>query len=347
VQVVVIGGAGYLGSVLCRALLARGHRVRVLDALLYGAASLEALLREPRFSLVAGDTRDPLALADAVGGAYAAVHLGELVGDPACAANEALAHHINGDGTRRVIAAARRAGLGRLVFASSCSVYGGQAAGLVDESAVPAPCSLQAKLKHAAERALLEEHEGSVAPVVLRLASLFGLSPRPRFDLTVNQLAARAALGRRVDLLGGSVRRPFLHVRDAARAIAAVVEAPSDRVGGRIFNLGSDAGLASAIELGEIIARVVPEARRVRRECAADTNGARVSFGRFARTFDFLPRYDLEDGVGEIVAAVRAGRVCDPTAPRFHNHDALAAPAVQRRLRHPGPAAEPEARAVS
>ncbi|MEN8160701.1 MAG: NAD-dependent epimerase/dehydratase family protein, partial [Myxococcota bacterium] len=191
-----------------------------------------------------------------------------------------------------------------------------------------------------AERALLEERAGGVVPVVLRLASLFGLSPRPRFDLTVNELAARAALGRRVDLLGGTARRPFLHVRDAARAIAAVVEAPTDRVSERIFNLGSDAGLASALELGEIIARVVPEARRVRRDCGVAANAPRISFARFSRAFGFLPRYDLHDGVGEIVAAVRTGRVCDPTAPRFHNHDALADPAVQRRLRRHGPAVE-------
>ncbi len=339
-EVLVIGGAGYLGAVLCRTLLARGHRVRVLDALLYGPEPLEALLREPQFSLLAGDTRDPCALTGAFDGVSVAVHLGELVGDPACVANEPLAHQINGGGTRRVIAAARRAGVARLVFASSCSVYGGVAGGVVDEDSPPVPLSLQAKLKRAGERALLEAGAGPMEPVVLRLATLFGLSPRPRFDLLVNQLAARAALGQRVDLFGGAARQPFLHVRDAARAVAAVVEAPGRRVAARVFNVGHDAQLASAVELGDAIARVAPEVRRVPRDCAAGAEGARVSFARFQRAFGFLPRYDLEDGVSEIVAALRAGRIPDPTAPRFHNHDALADPAVQQRLRHGGPAFE-------
>jgi nucleoside-diphosphate-sugar epimerase len=340
VEVLVIGGAGFLGSVLCRALLARGHRVRVLDALLYGPEPLETLLREPRFSLVAGDTRDACALAEAFDGVSMAVHLGELVGDPACAANETLAHQINGGGTRRMIMAARRAGLRRLIFASSCSVYGSGPGPVIDEDTAPAPLSLQAKLKWMAERALLEESGSRIEPVVLRMASLFGLSPRPRFDLLINQLAARAALRKRVDLFGGAAARPYLHVRDAARAIGAVIEAASEHVSGRVFNLGSDAQRASAGELGEAIRRSVPDVRCVRRDCVISASAVRISFARFQRQFGFLPRYDIEDGVSEIVAALRAGRIGDPTAPRFHNHDALADPAVQRRLHQCGPAFE-------
>lgn len=335
-EVLVVGGAGYLGSVLCRALLARGHRVRVLDALLYGAESLEALLSEPRFSLVAGDTRDPCALSEALGGVSVAVHLGELVGDPACVANETLAHQINGGGTRRLITAARRSGLRRLIFASSCSVYGNTRAERIDEDTPPAPLSLQAKLKASSEHALLEESGGRIEPVVLRLASLFGLSPRPRFDLPINQVAARAALGQRVDLFGGATERPYLQVRDAARAVGAVVEAAAGHVAGKVFNLGSDAQQASAADLGDAILRVAPEARRVRRDCPTPSHAGRISFSRFQRQFSFLPRYDLEEGLGEIVVALRAGRIGDPSAPRFHNHDALADPAVQRRLHHCG-----------
>jgi nucleoside-diphosphate-sugar epimerase len=342
VEVLVIGGAGFLGSVLCRALLARGHRVRDLDALHNRPEPLEALHREPRFGLVAGDTRDSSALSEALDGVAMAVHLGELVGDPACVAYETLAHQINGGGTRRMITAARRAGLRRLVFASSCSVYGSGLRDVIDEDTPPAPLSLQAKLKWMAERALFDESGGRIEPVVLRLASLYGLSPRPRFDLLVNQVAARVALGKRVDLFGGAAERPYLHVRDAARAIAAVVEAAGEHVAGRVFNLGSDTQLASAGELGEAILRVVPEVRRVRRDCGASAFTARISFARFQRQFGFLPRYDLEDGLGEIVAALRAGRIADPTLPRFHNHDALADPAVQRRLHHAGPRFERE-----
>lgn len=333
-HVLVIGGAGFLGSVLCRELLERGQRVRVLDALLYGAAPLERLLPQPGFSLVAGDTRDPRALAEALEGATALVHLGELAGDPACAANEALARQINGAATRRVIAAAAGSGVRRFVYASSCSVYGA-AAGVVDEDSPPNPLSPQARFKLAAEAALLARGGPGFEPVVLRLASLFGLSPRPRFDLLVNQLAARAASGRRVDVFGGSQWRPFLHVRDAARAIACVLAAPRASVAGRVWNVGADAQNHTLQSVAETIKRVVPEARLVPRDLSPDLRSHRVSFARLACALGFRPARDLASGISEIVGALRGGQLGDFAAPRFHNQEALADPAVQLRLRRP------------
>lgn len=339
-QVLVIGGAGFLGSLLCRELLERGHRVRVLDALLYGAAPLESLLLQPGFSLVAGDTRDPRALAEALEGATLLVHLGELVGDPACAANEALARQINGAATRRVIEAAAGSGVRRFVYTSSCSVYGA-AAGVVDEDSPPNPLSPQARFKLAGEAALLARGGPGFEPVVLRLASLFGLSPRPRFDLLVNQLAARAASGRRVDVFGGGQWRPFLHVRDAARAIACVLEAPRGSVAGQVWNVGGDAQNHTLQSVADAIAGVVPETRLVRRDLTPDLRSYRVSFARIAGTLGFRPTRDLASGVAEIVAAIRSGQLGDFAAPRFHNQEALADPAVQLRLRRPFGAEEP------
>jgi nucleoside-diphosphate-sugar epimerase len=333
-HVLVIGGAGFLGSVLCRELLARGHRVRVLDALLYGAAPLEELLAQPGFSLVAGDTRDPRALAEALEGATAGAHLGELVGDPACAANEALARQINGAATRRVIEAAAGSGLRRFVYTSSCSVYGA-AAGVVDEDSPPNPLSPQARFKLAGEAALLACGGPGFEPVVLRLASLFGLSPRPRFDLLVNQLAARAASGRRVDVFGGGQWRPFVHVRDAARALVAALEAPRAIVSGRVFNVGGDAQNHTLQAVAEAIARVVPEVRLVRRDLTPDLRSYRVSFARIADALGFQPAHDLASGVSELVAAIHSGEIGDFEAPRYQNQEALADPAVQLRLRRP------------
>jgi nucleoside-diphosphate-sugar epimerase len=330
--VLVIGGAGYLGSALCRELLDRGHRVRALDALLYGAAPLEALLTHPRFALVAGDTRDARALSDAFEGATAVAHLGELAGDPACAANEALARQINGAATRRVIELASGLGVGRFVYASSCSVYG-DAGGVVDERTPPNPLSPYARFKLAAEAALLERARNGFEPVVLRLASVFGLSARPRFDLVVNQLAARAAAGRRVDVFGGGQWRPFLHVRDASCALASALEAPRATVAGRVVNVGAFNQTLRGV--AEAIARVVPEVRLVPREATPDPRCYRVSFAHMGDALDFRPSRDLASGVCEIVAAIRGGQIGDYTAPCFHNQEALADPAVQLRLRRP------------
>jgi nucleoside-diphosphate-sugar epimerase len=177
--------------------------------------------------------------------------------------------------------------------------------------------------------------------VVLRLASLFGLSPRPRFDLLVNQLAARAASGRRVDVFGGGQWRPFVHVRDAARAIACVLEAPCALVAGRVWNVGADAQNHTLANVAEVIARLVPEARLVPREPAPDPRSHRVSFARIGAALGFRPAHDLAGGIAEIVAALQSGGLGDFAAARFHNQEALADPAVQRRLRRPPGAGEP------
>ena len=245
-----------------------------------------------------------------------------------------------------MIEAGAASGVRRFVYTSSCSVYGA-AAGVVDEASPTNPLSPHARFKLAAEDALLARGGPGFEPVVLRLASLFGLSPRPRFDLLVNQLAARAASGRRVDVLGGGQWRPFVHVRDVARAIAAVLEAPPASVAGRVFNVGADKQNHTLQSVGEAIVRVVPEARLVQRDLTPDLRSYRVSFARLGAALGFRPSRDLDAGVREIVAAVRSGQLGDFTAPCFHNQEALADPAVQLRLRRPLGPTEPLARELA
>ena len=224
-HVLVVGGAGYIGSILTRRLLGDGHRVRVLDALLYGGDAVAPLLANPDFELRLGDTRDPAAVDSALDGIDVVVHLGGLVGDPACGLDAVVTREINGEGTLRLASAAAERGIRRFVYPSSCSVYGASD-DVVDEESEPKPVSLYAELKMEAERALLAMDRTNFEPVILRLATVFGLS-RPRFDLVVNLLSAQAAMEGSIVVQGGRQWRPFVHVSDVADVLAACVTAPS------------------------------------------------------------------------------------------------------------------------
>ncbi len=310
----MVGGAGYIGSVLARRLLAGGYTVRVLDSLVFGSESLHDLRAHPRFRLVAGDLRHPALVADALCGAAAVVHLAAIVGDPACAVDETAALEINLSGTRLLAEAARAAGVSRFVFASTCSVYGA-ASDLVDEFCPPHPLSLYAATKLEAERRLLASRSRTFHPVVLRLATAFGWSWRPRFDLVVNLLAARAAAERRIQIFNGAQWRPFVHVRDIARAVLLALEAPDAWVSGEVFNVGSTSLNLTLKELAAQIIRLQPDLH-VEYTPAPDARDYRVSFEKIRR-LGFRRRWNLTAGIREVRRAVTGG--FDWRNPRYHN----------------------------
>ena len=287
-HVLVVGGAGYIGSILTRRLLGDGHRVRVLDALLYGGDAVAPLLADPAFELRLGDTRDPAAVDSALDGIDVVVHLGELVGDPACGLDAVVTREINGEGTLRLASAASERGIRRFVYPSSCSVYGASD-DVVDEESEPKPVSLYAELKMEAERALLAMDRTNFEPVILRLATVFGLSPRPRFDLVVNLLAAQAVVEGSIIVQGGRQWRPFVHVGDAAEVLAACVTAPAEQVAGRIFNVGSDGENYTIGDIAELVREAVP-GTAVRYSKGDDRRNYRVAFTPWRRRSGSVPR---------------------------------------------------------
>jgi len=236
-KVLVIGGAGYIGSVLVRKLLRAGYQVRVLDQLLFGDASIRELFEHPRFELLRGDFRHVDAVIRAVKGMDAVVHLGAIVGDPACALDEQTTLQTNYAATALVADVCRGYGVSRFVFASTCSVYGANDK-IVDEGSVLNPVSLCAATKIDSERILLAARNETFHPTILRLATAFGWSPRPRFDLVVNLLTARAVLEKKVVIFNGEQWRPFVHVKDIARAFCLTLDADVAKVSGETFNVG-------------------------------------------------------------------------------------------------------------
>ena len=317
-RVLVVGGAGYLGSVLVPILLERGYKVRVLDRLLFGDEPLASVKNHERFELMVGDVRDIESVVAALRDCDAVIDLAALVGDPACAVNKQLSLEINRAATRMLIEVCKGYGISRFVFASTCSVYGASDY-LVDERTIPCPISVYAETKVASEELVLEAVTGSFHPVILRLGTLFGLSPRPRFDLVINLLTARAATCGKITIYNGQQWRPFLHVHDAARAFVTSLEASSKLVSGEIFNVGDYRLNLQLSAVSQKVAEVVC-ALEIDNVDNTDQRNYRVSFDKIHSYLEFSCEKTVEFGIREIFKVIQSHQIGDFTASRFNNH---------------------------
>jgi nucleoside-diphosphate-sugar epimerase len=335
----VIGGAGYVGSLVVERLLRQGFTVTVLDTLMFGDESLRDLADHPRFGLVHGDLRDIEAIVHTCAGADAVIHLGALVGDPACAVDEATTLAINRDATLTVARVSRALGVQRLIFASTCSVYGASDDILTEESVV-APISVYARSKAESEQLLMPMVGDRFHPTVLRFGTLYGNSRRKRFDLVVNLLAARAVIDGEITITGGDQWRPFVHVSDCADAVIRCLHAPHSVVSGRVFNVGSNAQNHQLRDIGDLIKAMVPGARVIFSESASAEANYRVSFDRIERELGFRPSLTLIDGIKEIQDAVRQGLITDYTDARYSNYLSLVTGRAQLDVVYPTVAAE-------
>jgi len=317
-RILVVGGAGYVGSALVPMLLERGYQVRVLDSLLFGKESLKPSEKHENFEFSQGDVRDIESVVHATKGCDAVIHLAAIVGDPACEENPELAAEINRAATRMLIDVGRGHGIQRFLLASTCSVYGASDF-LMDEYAQVAPISLYARTKIDSEQILLEAKSADFHPTILRLSTLFGLSPRPRFDLVVNLLTARAVRSGKITIFNGEQWRPFMHVYDAARAFVACLEANNlDMVSGEIYNAGSYGMNHRLSEVAEYISSIIPTVE-VERVENADRRNYRVSFDKIHTRLGFSCERTLEQGIREMAEMVRRSPVEDFSGEMFNN----------------------------
>lgn len=317
-NVLVIGGAGYIGSALLPKLLEKGYRVRVLDLLLYGTEPIQPWLDHPHLEVMQADFRQVDKVVEAMRGIDAVIHLGGLVGDPACALDEELTIEVNLMATRMIAEVAKGSGVGHFIFASTCSVYGASEQPL-DERSELTPVSLYARSKIASEKVLLKMSDERFAPVILRFGTIYGLSGRTRFDLVINLLTAKAIVDHEITIFGGDQWRPFIHVDDAARAIARVLEAPRPLVKNQIFNVGSNEQNYKILQVGELIRTQVPEAQILQKGEDVDKRNYWVNFNKISRTLDFHPEWTVEAGIEQVIEAIRSGRVHDYTDARYSN----------------------------
>ena len=317
-RVLVIGGAGFVGSALLPQLLGAGYRVRLFDLLLFGEEPIASWLDDPNLEIVRADFRHVHKLVGAMADVDAVIHLGGIVGDPACALDEEITTEINLVSTRVIAELAKGNGIQRFVFASTCSVYG-SSQGVLDERSALRPVSLYARSKIASERVLRSLSDHTFQPTVLRFGTIYGLSGRQRFDLVVNLLAAKAVVEKRITVYGGKQWRPFLHVEDAARAIFLVLRRPLSVVGGEVFNVGSNDQNHTIDEVAEVVHRVVPDAEIVNMGEDTDPRNYRVDFSKIRSHVKYSPRWTLEDGVRQVVETIRCGEVQDYRDIRHNN----------------------------
>lgn len=322
-SVLITGGGGYIGSRVSAHLLAAGYRVRVFDSLLFGDSGIRSFLSHLNYEYVNGDIRKVTEVSAAMQGMDAVIHLAAIVGEPACDKNPALAREVNAYGSSVVMEQAIAAGVKRFVFASTCSNYGRMEMkdGWVDETSRLDPISLYATTKVGFELELLRAQKDLFVPVILRFATVYGLSNRPRFDLTVNEFAATLASGQKLEVYGEQFWRPYCHVDDIAIACTLVVEVDDSLVRGEAFNVGTSSENYQKGTLVELVLRQLPDAKHLVRFVERDTDPRdyRVNCDKIKRTLGFNAQKTVTDGMKEIIATIKEGTIADFTTPEYRN----------------------------
>ncbi|MEM9187989.1 MAG: NAD-dependent epimerase/dehydratase family protein [Myxococcota bacterium] len=308
-KILVTGGGGYIGLPLARRLRARNHQVILFDRFYFGRDLLGDLASDDQVEVVRGDIREiPAGIFQ---GVECVIDLAGLSNDPSADLDPALTKGINFDGAIRTAKLAKEAGVSRLIYSSSCSVYG-QGEGILTEESPRVPVSLYAKMKVRAEDDLLAMRDDNFVVSALRNATLYGLAPRMRFDLVVNIMTLYAYQRNKIFVLGGGKQwRPLVHVEDVARAFQLVLDADAKKIQGEVFNVGSDEQNYQVATIARLVARDVPDTAVEQVPDDPDKRSYRVSFSKIQRVLGFEVEYGVSDGVKEVHSALIEGRVRD------------------------------------
>jgi nucleoside-diphosphate-sugar epimerase len=321
-NVLVTGGAGYIGSVLVRILLNKGYHVRAFDSLKFGGDALYDVAQHPEFEFMKGDVRNDKDIDRALVGMDYVAHLAAIVGDPACSKFPEEANEVNWSGAVNLFEKAEKAGLERFVFASTCSNYGKMADpnSFVDENSELRPVSLYAELKVKFENYLLNERkDAKICATALRFSTVYGFSPRIRFDLTVNEFTRNVCITGQQEIWGPQFSRPYCHVDDLARAVVLALEAPVEKVKAKVFNVGDTKENYSKRMLMEEIQKQIPDAKAIYVEKSEDPRDYRVNCDKIRDELGFTITKKVPDGVREIIKLMKSGIITDPHSEKFRN----------------------------
>lgn len=316
------GGAGYIGSTLVRLLLKEGYKVRVLDSFKWGEESIIGVCHDPDFDYINGDIRDIDTVSSALDGVNGVVHLAAIVGDPACNKEPELARETNLEASKILFEKAKTAGVGRFVFVSTCSNYGKMSDldGYVAEDSELKPVSLYAKLKVSAEKHVLDsKKKEGFEPVVLRFATAYGISPRMRFDLTVNEFVRELYAGKELLVFGENFWRPYCHIVDLSKACIQVLKAPPSFVDHQVFNVGDSAENYQKQMIVDEIRKVIPGASVKYVKKDEDPRDYKVDFTKIKDVLGFSVTRKVPDGITEIIDALSNNTFRDPYDNRYKN----------------------------
>jgi len=317
-NILVTGGAGFVGSVLIKELLLDGHSVRVLDNLMYTGRSIIPYCDANNFQFVYGDIRNKDLCQKIMGNIDAVVHLAAIVGDPAAKKSSKLTREVNVEGSQNIIELAQEKNVEKLIFASTCSNYGkSDVSTLADEETHLNPVSLYAKTKVEIEQHLIQNAQ-ELNWTILRFATVYGVSPRMRFDLTVNDFTMTMMTTGQLTVYGEQFWRPYIHLKDIARAIILIL-ANLDITQHEIFNAGDTSQNFQKIDIVRSIQKFIPSANIEFVHKDEDPRDYRVSFEKISEHLGYETLYKIEDGVSEIYHMIENSLIKNFDNPEYYN----------------------------
>lgn len=320
-EIFVTGGAGYVGCVLVPKLLAKGHKVRVYDLMLYGDYGLP---QHKNLTVIKGDIRDTPYFKKSITGCDTIIHLACISNDPSFELNEGLSKAINFDCFEPMVVATKEAGVKRFIYASTSSVYGVSESPDVTEDHPLVPLTDYNRYKGMTEPLLLKYKSPDFTCVVIRPATICGYSPRTRLDLSVNILTNHAVNKGTITVFGGSQKRPNIHIEDITDLYVSLLDTPAELIQGETFNAGFQN--QSLSELALIVKKVVedemPELGDIKIETTTsdDLRSYHVSSKKIADRLGFVPKHNIEDAVKGLCAAFKAGKLPNSMEdPKYYN----------------------------
>lgn len=323
-KLLLIGGGGYLGTVLAGRLLESGYEVRILDSFIYGKKPVQIFNGDKRIEIIEGDIRNIETVNKTMNGIDSVIHLAAVVGDPASAERPEQTVETNQLASLVLAQVCKMKGIERFIYASTCSVYG-VGKDVLDEDAPLNPVSLYAKTKISSEQGILEMLDNNFAPTIMRMSTLYGWSPRMRFDLVVNTMTMTAFTEKRINVFGGEQWRPLVHVRDAAESYIQVLKSDADKMRGKVFNVGSEEQNYKIKDVSNIIVdavRKIPD-KKVElnlEKTNTDARDYRVSFKRIQEELGFKVKHSIGEAAIEIYKKLDSGDIKDPKQKVYYNH---------------------------
>lgn len=319
-RILVTGGAGYLGSVLVPRLLEQGYLVTILDNFTFGEQPLKAIRNNPNLTIIRDDILNHENHVNLFKDIYGVVHLAGISNDPTSDLDPSLTVKLNYFATVSLARRAKTEGVKRFIFMSSCSVYGASGESWLDENSKTDPVTLYALTKLESEPILLNLNSSEFTVTILRLATLFGYSPRMRFDLAINVMAKRAIQGVELILNGdGEQYRPFLHVSDVSNAVAKILDFDAHKVSGKVYNVGNNKMNYKISDLAAEMVGYFPNIKLKRVPDNADARSYRVSFDKIKNELGIVPVKTVKDAVDELKEAVRSGALAELEDNRYYN----------------------------
>ena len=315
-NILVTGGAGYIGSVLTNKLVSSNYNVKILDSLIFGRDGISDLVSNNSVNLFVDDIRNKKIIPDVLKQVDCVIHLAAIVGDPLCSKIPKAARQINELATKHIINCCKKAGVQRFIFASTCSNYG-SSLGTVNENTPLESLSLYSETKVKSESYVLDSKEENFEPCILRFATAYGISPRMRFDLLVQEFIRDALIDKKISIFGPNHWRPLVHVDDIASACITVIE-NSSNISGEVYNVGDNEQNYTKKNLAELVQKHIPSSTIEITESKQDLRSYKVSFDKIRNELNFKVSKTVEDGISEILNQIN-NNTLDPQNNQFSN----------------------------